>query len=56
MRLRPFAVRGLTLAAGDVCLYVCCDRDITLAVEGKQALPVKRHHSLSDTVIVGVIG
>lgn len=41
---------------GSTVLVVCCERDISLTRKGEVALPsLKRHHSLSDSVIVGVI-
>lgn len=44
-----------TITAGDVAVCVCCDRDITEAVKGINALPPPGHHTMSDCVIVGVL-
>ena len=44
-----------TLARGDIVICVVCDRDITEARKGKNALPPVGEHSLSDSVIVGVL-
>lgn len=44
-----------SLAIGDIVICVCCDRDITDAKKGKNTLPPIGHHSLSDSVIVGVL-
>jgi hypothetical protein len=43
------------LTAGNIVLCCCCDRDITDAVNGKTALPSNRRHSLSDSIIIGVL-
>lgn len=40
---------------GCTVLCVCCERDISQTRKGNFALPSYRHHSLSDSVIVGVI-
>ena len=45
-----------SISAGDIVVCVCCDRDITDAKNGKNSVPsVGRHHSLSDSVIVGIL-
>lgn len=44
-----------TITVGDVAVCVCCDRDITEAVKGINALPPPGHHTMSDCVIVGVL-
>lgn len=43
------------LAAGDIVMCVCADRDITDARRGTNSVPPIGHHSLSDSVIVGII-
>lgn len=43
------------LAAGDIVLCVCCERDITEAKKGNNSTPALGHHSMSDSVIVGVL-
>ena len=43
------------IAAGDIVLCVVCDRDITQALKGTDAVPPVGHHSKSDSVVVGVI-
>ncbi len=42
-------------APGDVVLCVCCDRDITQAKNGANTLPPPGHHSLENSVVIGVI-
>lgn len=43
------------LKSGDIVLCVCCERDITDAKKGRNTLPVEGHHSMSDSVVVGVL-
>jgi hypothetical protein len=43
------------LKAGDVVFCVCADRDITQTKNGQMAVPPIGHHSISDSVIVGVL-
>lgn len=43
------------IVKGDIVICVCCDRDITDAKRGKNTLPPVGHHSLSASVIVGVL-
>lgn len=43
------------IGAGDIVICVCCDRDISQAIKGKNTVPTIGHHSKSDSVIVGII-
>lgn len=43
------------IEAGDIVVCICCDRDITEAKRGINGTPAIGHHSLSDSVIVGVL-
>lgn len=43
------------LSAGDIVFCVCAERDITEAKKGIIATPQIGHHSLSDTVVVGIL-
>lgn len=43
------------LKAGHIVICVCCDRDITEARKGNNSVPSVGHHSLSDSVIVGIL-
>lgn len=43
------------LAAGDLVFCMCADRDITEAKNGNMATPALGHHSLSDSVVVGIL-
>lgn len=43
------------LAKGDIVICVCCERDISEARKGINSVPVEGHHSMSDSVIVGVL-
>lgn len=47
-------VTAKSLSAGDIVFCVCADRDITEASKGNMTTPPIGHHSLSDSVIVGV--
>lgn len=42
--------------AGAVVVVACMERDITQTKKGELALPSLRHHSLSDSIIIGVLG
>lgn len=43
------------LGAGDLVVCLCADRDITAARRGKNELPPSGMHSISDSVIVGIL-
>lgn len=43
------------IAKGDIVVCVCCERDISEAKKGNNSLPAYGHHSMSDSVIVGVL-
>ena len=43
------------IAAGDIVLCVCCERDITDAKRGNNSVPALGRHSMSSSVIVGVL-
>lgn len=43
------------LKSGHIVICVCCDRDITEARKGNNVVPAIGHHSLSDSVIVGIL-
>ncbi len=45
----------LPIAADDIVVCICCERNITEAKKGNNALPPAGHHSMSDSVIVGVL-
>lgn len=51
---RDFAI--LTpLEAGDIVVCICADRDISNTKNGTVALPAHGSHSLSDSIIVGIL-
>ena len=55
---RPIEINGQTyfsIAPGDIAICVCCDRDISQTVKGIDATPAAGHHSISDSVLVGVL-
>ena len=43
------------LAEGDIVLCVCCERDISQAKKGNNSTPVYGHHSMSSSVVVGIL-
>lgn len=43
------------IAKGDLVACLCADRDITAARRGKNELPPAGHHSISDSIIVGIL-
>lgn len=43
------------IAAGDLVACLCADRDITDARQGKNSVPVAGMHSISDSIIVGIL-
>ena len=43
------------IASGDIVLCVCCERDITEAKKGNNSTPALGRHSMSDSVIVGIL-
>ena len=52
----PVCKHALTdVISGATVVVACMERDITQTRKGIFALPSIRHHSLSDSVIIGVI-
>lgn len=43
------------IAKGDLVVCVCCDRDIAEARRGNNVLPPAGNHSISDSIIVGIL-
>lgn len=43
------------LKKGDLVVCLCADRDISEARKGNNALPVSGRHSITDSIIVGVL-
>ncbi len=41
------------LAAGQVVMYMCCDREISQTKNGKINLPANGHHEIGNAVIIG---
>lgn len=44
-----------SIAAGDIVICVCCERNITDAKKGVNSTPPVGHHSMSDSIIVGIL-
>ena len=43
------------LTVGDVVVCICGERDITEARKGNIAVPALGHHSMSDSIVVGIL-
>lgn len=43
------------IGAGDLVVCLCADRDITEARRGRNELPPAGRHSISDSIIVGIL-
>lgn len=43
------------IAPGDLVACLCADRDITAARRGRNEQPPAGHHSISDSIIVGIL-
>lgn len=43
------------IAAGDLVVCLCADRNIEAARRGKNELPPAGYHSISDSIIVGIL-
>lgn len=53
-RSQKIAVPTL-IAKGDLVAVLCADRDITGARRGRNELPAAGMHSISDSIIVGIL-
>lgn len=51
----PYTKQISDIKKGDVVVCICCERDITEAKKGKNVLPPVGHHSMSDSIIIGVL-
>lgn len=51
----PFVKHIEKLEKGDIVVCICCERDITEAKKGKNVVPPIGHHSMSDSIIIGVL-
>ena len=43
------------IAAGDIVVCICADRNITDAKKGINSTPPAGHHSQSDSIIIGIL-
>lgn len=46
-------LEGLVLVKGDLCLCLCCDKDVSQAIKGQSAVQHNKHHSLSNSIVIG---
>lgn len=44
-----------SLEAGDIVVCVCAERNISDAKKGVNSTPPRGHHSMSDSIIIGVL-
>lgn len=51
----PITKQVTTISIGDIVVCVCCERDISEAKKGNNAIPALGHHSMSDSIIIGVL-
>lgn len=51
----PITKNVTEIAEGDIAVCICCERDITDAKKGRNAVPALGHHSMSDSIIIGVL-
>ena len=43
------------IEAGDIVICVCCERNIADAKKGINSVPPVGHHSMSDSIIIGIL-
>ncbi len=43
------------IAAGDLCVCIVADRDITEARKGKSAVPAIGHHEIQNAIVIGIL-
>ena len=51
----PITKQVTEIQAGDIAVCICCERDITQAKKGINSVPPVGHHSMSDSIIIGVL-
>ena len=51
----PIIKSALPVTKGDIVVCICCERNITEAKKGNNVLPPTGHHSMSDSIIIGVL-
>lgn len=51
----PYFLFPTDIEAGDLVICVCCERDINAARKGRNVVPPVGHHSMSSSVIVGIL-
>ena len=51
----PFTKQVTEIAEGDIAVCICCERDITEAKKGINSVPPVGHHSMSASIIIGVL-
>lgn len=51
----PITKQVTGISAGDIAVCICCERDISEAKKGNNTVPAVGHHSMSDSIIIGVL-
>ncbi len=51
----PFIQSIESISKGDIAVVICCERDISEAKKGKNVLPPTGRHSMSDSIIIGIL-
>ena len=51
----PYTQQVTKIKSGDIAVCICCERNITDAKQGKNVLPPYGHHSMSDSIIIGIL-
>lgn len=51
----PVTKQVKEISVGDIVVCICCERDITGAKKGRNTTPALGHHSMSDSIIIGVL-
>lgn len=51
----PYTRQIDSLKVGNIVVCICCERDITEAKSGRNTVPPSGHHSMSDSIIIGVL-
>lgn len=51
----PYTQQVTNIAKGNIAVCVCCERDITEARKGRNVTPPTGRHSMSDSIIIGIL-
>lgn len=51
----PVIKSARDLAIGDLVVCICADRNISSAKRGRMEVPPKGRHSISDSIVIGIL-